>query len=527
MAHPLLFRLNDMLRYFRTASNKASLKAGSITNWIAFAVQLVCTFLLTPLVISHVGKVGYGIWVLVNSFSGYYGLVNLGLSSALIRFISVHSSRGEHAELRQVVATAHAFFLSTGALVVAAAFLFADPLAVFFDSGGGQDPAFVNVLRLLAVATAFDFIGVVTSALLNAHERFVIMGVFNIVRTLARFALTALFLKIGLGIEGLGWSTAIMSIVFVLSNAVLVSRFHGAGILALRGANFAMLWKLLRYGLSTFLMNLVNLARTRLGHVVLAKISGVGAVALFGLASSVVMQFNGMLGTTVSVLTTRFARLDAKGELSEIRFLFRKTLFICSMISFGVGLLIFLFGERFVHLWVGAQFADAVPAMHLLTLGYVLALSQSSGWNLMFGLDKHHFMAVTSLIELVVIVGCSVWLAQDYGATGVAAATAAGMILTKVLVQPIYIARLLKMDLRSYLTPIASPAGSALIIGISGWWLGMPKFLMQCSFLMWIVAGSLTAAIYVVLTLSCVSTKAFFVNPFPRLTLLTLRARKA
>ncbi|MDH3360559.1 MAG: hypothetical protein OEL55_06775, partial [Desulfobulbaceae bacterium] len=64
---------------------KPSLKINAASNWIAMVIQILIGFFLTPFVISHLGQSGYGIWVLIGSFIGYYGLLNLGVGAAVTR----------------------------------------------------------------------------------------------------------------------------------------------------------------------------------------------------------------------------------------------------------------------------------------------------------------------------------------------------------------------------------------------------------------------------------------------------------
>lgn len=500
----------------KKATGKVGLKMGTMVNWTTFVVQAGTTLLLTPIVISYLGKGGYGIWVLVNALGGYYGLVNVGLGSALIRHIALHATRGEEDDLRGVVATALSFFALTGGAILIVTFCFAGQIVGFFGISGPDRPAAEALVRLLGLATALDFSGVVFTSLLNAYERFLIVGILNLARTVIRFALFVYLLHMGMGLYGLGIGVAAMSVLLISSNLFLVWRIHGTGLLGFRAASFAKLRALLHYGSSTFLMNIVNIARTKLGHVVLAKLAGIGAVAMFGICSSLVMQFNGMIASTVTVLTARFARLDAGRREDEMRTLFRKSLFICAAVSFAFGLLVWLFGERFILLWVGKGFIDAVPAMQIMTLAYVLAHAQASAWNLMFGMEKHHFMAKMSLVEVVIIIGACFLLIPRFGVTGAAMATALGMVLTKVLVQPVYVSRLVGLNLRGYFAPSLVPATVAAGMAALAWALGLPEFWRDCPVLVWLLSGGLVAMLYFGLCAVLAHRASFFVNPLPR-----------
>lgn len=505
-----------MKTILKKATGKVGLKAGTVVNWTSFIVQAVTTLLLTPIVIAHLGKAGYGIWVLVNALGGYYGLVNVGLGSALIRHISLHATRGEDRDLRAVLATALTFFTVTGCLILILTGCFAGWIVGFFGISETDRSAAEGLVRLLGFATALDFSGVVFTSLLNAYERFLIVGILNLARTVIRFVVFVSVLHAGMGLLGLGIGAAAMSLLLISSNFFLVRYVHGPGLLGFRAASFANLRVLLVYGGSTFLMNIVNLARTKLGHLVLARYAGLSSVALFGICSSLVMQFNGMVASTVTVLTARFARLDAGRREEEIRTLFQKSLFICGSVSFAFGLLVWLFGERFIILWVGRGFIDAVPAMQVLTLAYVLAHAQASAWNLMFGMEKHHFMAKMSLVEVAIIIGGCIALVPRYGVFGAAVATAAGMVLTKVLVQPVYVSRLIGMSLRNYFKPLLGPVTAAVSIAAAAWALEFPDLWRDCALPLWFLSGGLVGVLYAVLCAALTYRAPFFVNPLPR-----------
>jgi O-antigen/teichoic acid export membrane protein len=51
-------------------------------------MALAISFFMMPFLVRNLGDRMYGIWTLVGSVLGYYGLIDIGLSSAVVRFIS-------------------------------------------------------------------------------------------------------------------------------------------------------------------------------------------------------------------------------------------------------------------------------------------------------------------------------------------------------------------------------------------------------------------------------------------------------
>ena len=58
------------------------------SSWVGLGVTIAVGILLSPYIIHHLGDEAYGIWVLVFSLTGYYGLFDLGIRSSIIRFVS-------------------------------------------------------------------------------------------------------------------------------------------------------------------------------------------------------------------------------------------------------------------------------------------------------------------------------------------------------------------------------------------------------------------------------------------------------
>jgi O-antigen/teichoic acid export membrane protein len=58
------------------------------SNWAGYAVQVAVGFFLTPYIIHSLGETRYGIWTLVVGITGYYGLLDLGVSSGMTQYLT-------------------------------------------------------------------------------------------------------------------------------------------------------------------------------------------------------------------------------------------------------------------------------------------------------------------------------------------------------------------------------------------------------------------------------------------------------
>src|ERR1700720_2836195 len=77
-----------------------------LSNWFALVVAAVVGFFLSPYVVHHLGNVVYGVWVIVASLVAYMNLLDLGLQSAVVRFVSKGVAQENHDESSQTVSGA-------------------------------------------------------------------------------------------------------------------------------------------------------------------------------------------------------------------------------------------------------------------------------------------------------------------------------------------------------------------------------------------------------------------------------------
>src|SRR5882762_7953282 len=56
------------------------------SSWAGLAVNVAVGFFLSPFILHHLGDEAFGLWVLIFSLTGYYGLFDFGIRSSLIRY---------------------------------------------------------------------------------------------------------------------------------------------------------------------------------------------------------------------------------------------------------------------------------------------------------------------------------------------------------------------------------------------------------------------------------------------------------
>lgn len=476
---------------------RASLKINAASSWIALAVNIAIGFVLTPFIVRSLGRTNYGIWTLVGSFVGYYGLLNLGVGSAMTRYVARYTAQKNSKALNEVASTALTIFSITGALVIILSFTLASVLADFFRVGETERAAFVMLVRILGVTTGISFPGNVFGSIVTAREHYVARNIVVIVQELLRAGLTVLFVVAGWGLVGIGLALLAGVILAIVCNVILFRAF--ASDIQLRPANARMqtLGMLLLYGGVTTVIAIADIMRNNLDSFVIAKWIGLSSVGVYGIAAAIGGYIVRLVVTGMGVLTPRFAAADGRGDREELQRLLVKALGLSSFISFGACMAAIVFGRQFILWWVGKDFADAVVVLWILATGSAFALAQNPAIGFMYALNRHHFYAIATIIEAIANLTLSIILVRRYGIVGVALGTLVPMLIIKIVVMPVYVSTIAGVSLRRYITPMLPAALVATAVFLAAYHLGIVTREATGLYDM-LSVGVVTAVIYVV-----------------------------
>src|ERR1035441_8232771 len=102
-------------------------------SWLGVLFSLVSGLFLSPYVIHHLGDERYGIWALVFSLVDYYGLVDFGFRSAVVKYAAHFRATGEMDRLETLISTGLAYFSIAAIAVAAVSFAIATNVTRWFN----------------------------------------------------------------------------------------------------------------------------------------------------------------------------------------------------------------------------------------------------------------------------------------------------------------------------------------------------------------------------------------------------------
>ena len=76
------------------------------SSWFALGVNILVGIFLSPFILHRLGDAAFGIWVLIFSLTGYYGVFDFGIRSSIIRYVSKYTATNDIEEVSGLINTA-------------------------------------------------------------------------------------------------------------------------------------------------------------------------------------------------------------------------------------------------------------------------------------------------------------------------------------------------------------------------------------------------------------------------------------
>ena len=431
--------------------NKRQILKNVGSSWFSLGVNVLVGIFLSPYILHHLGDEAFGLWILIFSVTGYYGLFDLGIRSSIVRYVAKYSATGEYDELNRLVNTA--MFSYSGIGIVA---MLITLVATYYVNSIFKIPAeFVVTARwlLLMVGTSVSLgfpLGVFSGSL-EGLQRFYLLNFTNITSTILRAVLIVLALQRGGGLLTVALITVAIPLIGGLVNAVVAFR-HLRLRINTRYVNRDTLRLIASYSGTTFVIIVAGRLRFKTDALVIGTFLSASAITYFTIGSRLVDYASEVVSSLAQIFIPMSSQSQAKGDLDGLQKIFVLGNRACAFIIFPITAVLTILGKSVIEAWVGAKYvATSYPVLLVLLYPTTLMLAQSASGRTLWGMAKHRTWAWVALAEGISNLILSVILVRPYGILGDAIGTAIPLTCSMIFFLPRHLCNLLRIKLRSYL----------------------------------------------------------------------------
>ena len=422
-----------------------------LANWAGYFLSSAISFLLAPFLVHSLGKTNYGLWTLVLSLTGYFGLLDLGIRSSVGRFVARYLALGDQTNANRTINTALVILSAGGTLSLLATWVMVEFFFHRFRVGPESEMTGKIALLLLGINVSCMLPMGVFSSLLIAIERYDVLNTMTVIGETTRALLVVGAIKFGYGLVTLAAITLSISFVQYIAILLLVRSYYPALKIGTGFVNIVTFKALVSYGGFRFISIVSNQLIFYSDSLVIGLYLGAEAITYFAIAGSLMNTGRNVVSLVTDTLTPSAARMDATDDVSGLQRLLILGTRMALLVALPLCLGFIFLGEQFMTLWMGKEFAYCATILAVLTIPQFTSMAQYVSTAVLSSMAKHNVLAYIALAEGVANVMLSIILVRKMGLIGVAWGTVITHLITTAFIIPVYTLRTLKMGAREYL----------------------------------------------------------------------------
>lgn len=309
-------------------------------------------FILIPYIISKIGTEGYGVWALTGIIASYQSFVNLGLTSALIRYVAIANVNQDKSALSEYLGTSFWVYFIISVFIGSIVFIFQD----FIITNVLNLKIDIKISRILLissfVASAINMISGLFKSTIDGLQRMDVSNIILLLQVIISAVGTFVFLEFGYGLVGLAYNLIITSILSLLGN------MYSAKVIA--GFNFkafvfriSRLKEMFSYSVNLQLGSIVRAGIEPMNKVLLSHFFSMEHVAFYDIAWKFSTKLGGLVNAALTPILPASTEIYEMFGIEKLE-LFRKKIskYILSLIT-PLYVVIIVVLSAFVELWIG------------------------------------------------------------------------------------------------------------------------------------------------------------------------------
>lgn len=456
----------------------ALLVRNGLLNIIGQALPLVVGMVSVPIILRGLGTERFGLLVFLWTVTGALTIFDLGLASAVTKFVAEALGRGDTRAVSQLVWTTVFGQVLVG-LAISGIMALLTPLLVLHVlrvSSAMQIEAIV-ALRLAAFLLPLMFVTNSLRGTLEAAQRFDIAALAKAASSASSFLVPVM------GVAA-GWLLPPITLALLAARATLViALLVGAvrvlsltvPVSPLRGKDIG---RLLGFGRWVMISGLASVMLTYGDRVIIGTLQPMADLAYYAVPAELIARLGLVAGSMAAVLFPAFSALSGNHDRERLALLFVRAIRLGLLITGPIFGLAAVLAPDLLKAWVGAGVAvHSTSVLQLLAVGAAFQVIGVVPMTLIHGIGSPEVAAKLHVVEAPLYVVALLWLVHAAGANGAAAAWSGRFVLETAIL--LWLSKRLPlfagMDLRGPLQHVAVPVVVACVTwSIVYYWLPVP-----------------------------------------------------
>jgi len=298
-------------------SLSTKLLRNTLLNGFGKLASYLAVLILSPIIFSHLGAERFALWAIVILFAGQFGLLDLGFSTVLTKYVAEYNARNQ-LEMANPLFTAAlcCYGLISGALLVVL-WRFRIPMFRFFSVPQSfWSESYYLIPGMVLIFFLTSILSMLQSTI-NGIQEMAITNAAAVLQAGCMVALALALLRAGLGLRGVVLAAVLSLLVAVVFLLFFVIRL----VPSLRLASFmgdAGFLPALRFGATVQLSKISAVAVAYGDRILISHFLGLVLLAKYQLSYTVISAMRGAALLLVSAVVPAASDLAARGDRSNL-----------------------------------------------------------------------------------------------------------------------------------------------------------------------------------------------------------------
>ncbi|MEW6330035.1 MAG: oligosaccharide flippase family protein [Pseudomonadota bacterium] len=405
------------------------LSRNTLSNFAGAFVPMAVGFFLMPFVIRHIGTAAFGIWMLASGVIGYMGLISLGLGPTVTKKSAEYLALRDEDGLNRMLSTVFVLYLVLGVTLGAVILAMAPVMPGLFHVDAGQGTQLKWVFWLIGLQAALGFPFAIFGGLIHGLHDFHVSNGIVVVNSLFRLAGSVLLLNSGMGLISLLVLELFLSASsWTLQMIWVRKRIPGLRI-RLSFYDSTRVYSLIGFSGAMFLWQIAGVTVHRVSRIIIGLFMPVSNITVYEVANRIVEYSRMMFTSFLKPLLPVSSELQALATSKALKAIYLRGTKIVFAVYLVVSAALFLWGEPFIHLWMGQDFLSASLLLHILLVGNLYQAQNVVAHVMLPGMGLLKTFTRAMAAYPVVTIALMLVLINVYGLVGVAMAATAAFIV--------------------------------------------------------------------------------------------------
>ena len=427
-------------------------------NWFGTIANMAVGLFLSPFIIHRLGNVAYGVWVLAIGVVAYLGLLDLGMQSAVLRFVSKGHTQNDHQGASEAISAALWVRLQISALILVLSAGLAAVFPLIFKVPAELAGDARKAILLTGVKMAITMSIGVVAGVLSALNRYDLQNYLSMVQTAVRVIGVVAVLRTGHGIVAIAVCELIAVLIY---NALLVwaaHRLYPQLQILLSKPKRETLRRIWTYSSYAFLTTVAVQLIYQTDYLVVGKYVSVAAVTYYAIGYSLCSYTSQAINSMGATFVPAASTYEAAGDSNSLLMLYKNGTRATLAVSLPILITLMVRGRDFIGLWMGPQYSQrSGTVLIILSTAFLFAFANRTAQAIAFGVEKHKMGAIWAIGEGVVNLTLSIILGRRYGIYGVAIGTMVPSLFVNLVLWPGYISKLVGLSYSEVVWKVWTP----------------------------------------------------------------------